>query len=317
MIQTVQYESCTRLSCAGCLPSDVVLCLDEEIVESGHTFIEATLTQACKTYGSCNSTKWKYVFEYDTDLLVDSRVLVPSDIEGVFCKGCLTNWVESLVASVAQDAFTTITAPYGDDIVADSSHDTLNLLAGDGIYIENDAETDTITISATGGGSSGECCSERIFLEVSDTGVSGIIDSLDPQDINLMDGVIPANTLVANNDSLYCTMYGTFESEGLINAAFAFYLNSTLVCVLSGGFIYQSGWEINGDMVKTADGQCTAVFHINVAGEESFVTNIDISSVDWTVDQTFQVVLDVGTETNDGVVYQNALFIDKIKAPNA
>jgi plastocyanin len=59
------------------------------------------------------------------------------------------------LAGTVSDSFTTITVAGQSNVVADSSTDTLTLIAGTGIAITTDASTDAITIAATGGGGGG------------------------------------------------------------------------------------------------------------------------------------------------------------------
>jgi hypothetical protein len=54
----------------------------------------------------------------------------------------------------ASDSFKTISVSGQSNVVADSSTDTLTFVAGTNITITTDAASDTITINATGGGSS-------------------------------------------------------------------------------------------------------------------------------------------------------------------
>lgn len=55
-----------------------------------------------------------------------------------------------------QNLFSTIAVSGQSDVVADSSSDTLTLVAGTNVTITTDAATDTITIAAAGGGGSGD-----------------------------------------------------------------------------------------------------------------------------------------------------------------
>ena len=59
-----------------------------------------------------------------------------------------------------QVAFTTIAVASQSDVVADSTSDTLTLVAGSNVTITTDAASDTITIAATGGGGGGDVVSD-------------------------------------------------------------------------------------------------------------------------------------------------------------
>ncbi len=66
-----------------------------------------------------------------------------------------TNWVndtDSTSGGAASDSFSTIAVAGQSNVVADSSTDTLNLVAGTGITITTDASTDSITITSSASG---------------------------------------------------------------------------------------------------------------------------------------------------------------------
>jgi hypothetical protein len=59
--------------------------------------LEATITKGIKIVSPCGQTTWNYQLTYDNNLLVDPTYsLLTTDINSVFCKGCLTTWVEEL-----------------------------------------------------------------------------------------------------------------------------------------------------------------------------------------------------------------------------
>lgn len=112
-MQSVLWTTCQRLSCSGATSPTVVLCLadtgividpfcpDSETRETfPYTTIEATLVKSWRD-GSCGcNPQFRYLFQYDEADLVDpDTLLVTADITGVFCKGCLTTWVEEKVGN--------------------------------------------------------------------------------------------------------------------------------------------------------------------------------------------------------------------------
>lgn len=109
-MKTVVYTTNTRLSCSCASSPDVILCLaasgllaptecpDSSDVPFDFTTIAATISQAYKSVDSCGNALWHYSFSYDETLLNDpSTPLTAADISGVFCEGCLTDWVKELV----------------------------------------------------------------------------------------------------------------------------------------------------------------------------------------------------------------------------
>lgn len=99
----IDYCSFIKLSCAWAVNKDIVLCLQdaalvaqpEEFCDNTLSTIDATICQAFKTSDSCLNVVWHYTFQYDSESLANPDTpLATSDITGVFCKDCLTTWVE-------------------------------------------------------------------------------------------------------------------------------------------------------------------------------------------------------------------------------
>lgn len=92
--KNVEWTSFTRLSCAGCAPADVILCT---------TFTPSTVPAQMISFqqfnNGCGQKFYRYVFSYDTEKLPAGVTgLTCANITGAFCKGCLTTWVEELLA---------------------------------------------------------------------------------------------------------------------------------------------------------------------------------------------------------------------------
>lgn len=147
MLREVIYNSQVRLSCSGSLPAEIVLCIPTSIVAPHlcsseveqiftYHYIEATLTAVCKTSGTCNGTNWKYTIEYDDEQLVSPNVLDSTQINGVFCKGCLTQWVEDLVGDEVsfvdnEDGTLTFTSQHGCSYILSIVDGQLVLISGE------------------------------------------------------------------------------------------------------------------------------------------------------------------------------------------
>lgn len=115
MQQTVVWDSLTKLSCAGCSPAKVILCLPANLVApkgcptgaeeatSGYTWrtIEAIVTYVTASNGNGCGTVYRHTFNYDTDLIVNGSTnpLTPADILGAVCQGCLTDWVKEVAGN--------------------------------------------------------------------------------------------------------------------------------------------------------------------------------------------------------------------------
>lgn len=112
MTKKVVWTSSSRLACANVTPAPtVVICVTDSSLlapitcldasEYTPTTLEATLTKSWKTTNTCNVTSWTYVFSYDEALLADPTTALTSDqVDGVFCKGCLTTWVEDEIRRI-------------------------------------------------------------------------------------------------------------------------------------------------------------------------------------------------------------------------
>lgn len=80
--------------------SEVIACVDSALVVGGQPFITATIQVADTMMGSCRSS-YVYGFTYDeSQLVTPADGLTECDVTGVFCKGCLTDWVEWLVGQI-------------------------------------------------------------------------------------------------------------------------------------------------------------------------------------------------------------------------
>lgn len=110
MIFQVIWSSCQRLSCASAQTPIVVLCLTSEnlvaplicanATDAGFAFttIEGTLVKTWRDDTPCGNGSFRYLIKYDsTDLANPNVPLTPAQISGVFCKGCITQWVENKV----------------------------------------------------------------------------------------------------------------------------------------------------------------------------------------------------------------------------
>jgi len=119
MEQLVTLTSFIDLECKDDAGSEVILCVDPDMVapvdcdgEADETiqysFIEATLESYCKSSPKCGAP-YTYTFKYDDIQLTSydeeteqaTEILLPLDIIGVFCKDCLTTWLEQKIGGPA------------------------------------------------------------------------------------------------------------------------------------------------------------------------------------------------------------------------
>lgn len=99
-LKLVKWFSYVNLSCKGCLPANVILCLKSGLVsqEGFETadVVKSTIEAQLISYTSALHPKYKFVYEfqYDDSQLVSGAKLNKSHIIGALCKDCLTKWVE-------------------------------------------------------------------------------------------------------------------------------------------------------------------------------------------------------------------------------
>jgi hypothetical protein len=99
--KSVVFTSCSRIACAGQSNPTVILCLsDASLLVSGRTTFEGVLTNVYRSGNDCNTPSWRYVVSYDEALLTTPTIaLTAEDVTGIFCKSCLTTWVEDEVST--------------------------------------------------------------------------------------------------------------------------------------------------------------------------------------------------------------------------
>ena len=106
-VQNVTYKSSTLLSCRCTEDSEVIICLNSTLTASGAPFIEGTLTTFSEGADVCGNVLYSYYLEYDdTDLATPANLLISSQILGVLCKGCLTDFIEWLTRAAGKGAST-------------------------------------------------------------------------------------------------------------------------------------------------------------------------------------------------------------------
>jgi len=143
MQQSVTWSSRDRLSCAGCAPANVILCVRSNLVgpkacaagatSPDTTFvfrtIEGTVMTALMADTSPCGTTYRYVITYDDSQLLAGKKLTARDVLGVFCQGCMTDWVKEQV---------------GNEVVIET-----NILGGQTLITQHGCQ---FPITASGGG---------------------------------------------------------------------------------------------------------------------------------------------------------------------
>jgi plastocyanin len=100
----------------------------------------------------------------------------------------------------ASNSFETISVAGQSNLVADSSADTLTIVAGSNITITTDASTDTITIAASGGGSASDS-----FRTIAVAGQSNVVADSSTDTLTLTAGTGISITTNADTDTVTIT----------------------------------------------------------------------------------------------------------------
>lgn len=97
----IKYCSQTRFPCAGSSAPAVILCLNNPDLVTTGAFLATTICQFYTLDNGCGGSLWQYTFSYDADLLLDDTVPVgTSNITGVFCKDCLTDYFQTQIDDI-------------------------------------------------------------------------------------------------------------------------------------------------------------------------------------------------------------------------
>lgn len=92
-MKTLTYTSSDSLACA--CGGDVIICVSQTLTEGGAPYVSGTLVSADRQFDSCGKYKFVYTILYsELQLLNQNYSLVQTDVQGIICKGCLTNYID-------------------------------------------------------------------------------------------------------------------------------------------------------------------------------------------------------------------------------
>ena len=145
--------------------------------------------------------------------LSDVDITTNAPTSGQVLKWDGTNFVPGtdLSGSAASDSFTTIAVSGQSNVVADSSTDTLTLVAGTGMTITTDASTDTITLASTATGTVTET-----FKTFAVSGQSSIVADAAEDTFTFVAGSGITLATDANTDSLTITASGSQLAQSAV-----------------------------------------------------------------------------------------------------
>jgi plastocyanin len=140
-------------------------------------------------------------------------------------------WVPVASESSLPNTFSTVTVAGQSDVVADTTTDTLTLAAGSNITITTNDSTDTITISATGGGATGNVTFAGNTIDTADSTPITITPA-----VNFDSNVVVGNVLVFSDGTTQSTaqLIGPSGAQGPAGASGA---GSGDVLSSGGGYV--------------------------------------------------------------------------------
>jgi microcystin-dependent protein len=112
-MKTVSYTSAQLLACANC-NGEAIICVDDTLTIGNVPFLEVTVMSVDETWNTCGAMSYLYGFSYDENSLIDPvSGLSEGSIHGVFCKGCLTTYINNIASTVWEAAAAKILLPAG------------------------------------------------------------------------------------------------------------------------------------------------------------------------------------------------------------
>jgi len=93
----LNYTSTQYLNCGPC-GGEVIMCLNSNLTVNAAPFIEGRLISTNYSFNSRNEKVYSYNINYDENQLLSPNVrLTTCDIHGMFCRGCLTDYIDFVV----------------------------------------------------------------------------------------------------------------------------------------------------------------------------------------------------------------------------
>ncbi len=203
-----------------------------------------------------------------------SDVVITSPSIGQVLKYNGTNWINDTDATSggAGSVFTTFAVAGQSNVVADTSSDTLTLVAGTNVTITTNASTDTITISASGG-------SGNSFETIAVAGQSNVVADSSTDTLTLAAGAGIQITTNASTDTITiaanaANFSGLTDASGAGLTVDKIYLQAItrLVVTANGASSYSfDQYGATGNPTVYAISGTTIAFDLNIAGHPFLV----------------------------------------------
>lgn len=102
-MKSVNYTTSQQLVCAEC-NGLVIVCVDPDLTQlictAEQPFLEGQIIGTSEGFTNCGCVVYTYTVAYDEAQLSDPTYsLLTSDIKGLFCLGCLTDWIQAKIGN--------------------------------------------------------------------------------------------------------------------------------------------------------------------------------------------------------------------------
>ena len=305
----------TDLGLTGTNSGDQTITLTNDVTGSGTGTFATTIANDAVTYAKMQNVS-------ATDRLLGRQSAGAGDVEEITCTAAGRALLDDVDAAAQrttlglgtlatqsgtfsgtssgtntgdQSLFSTIAVSGQSNVVADSTSDTLTLVAGSNVTITTDASTDTITISSTGGGGGGISDGDKGDITVSGSGTTWTIDNdavtyAKIQNVSTTDRLLGRQTAGAGDiEEVTCTAAGRALLDDVDAAAQRTTLGLGTLATQNGTF--------SGTSSGTNTGDQNLFSTIVVAGQSNVVADSASDTLTLVAGSNVTITTDASTDT--------------------